>query len=165
MKKIIFISLVWIQALYLQAQSNPTIDRPIKQCISKNQDKVSRIKPDFSIGAWLGRVIENCDKLKASSGKGGGQQVMTLLELEKDLDDLLALADDCPSLKKVKPELEEMKKIYTEKTKSETFEMKEDKNNDGVFAEDKELSTFSISRKAAGKIKNQAEKIKKNLKK
>ncbi len=164
MKKI-FICVAFCLTTYaLKAQSNPTIDRPIQQCISENQDKVNRIKPNFSIGSWLGKVSETCDKLKASSGKGGGPQVMSLLEMEKDLDELIVLADNCPALSKAKPELTEMKKIYTEKTKSETFKMKDDKNNDGMFDDDKELSTFSLSRKSAGKIKSQAEKVRKILK-
>lgn len=164
MKKTIVFLLFCAISSTIIAQSNPTMDRPIQQCISKNQDKVNRIKPNFSIGSWLGKVSETCDKLKATSGKGGGPQVMSLLEMEKDLDELIILSASCPALEKVKNELNEMKKIYTEKTKSETFEMKEDKNNDGLFAEDKELSTFSLSRKAGGKIKSQAEKIRKILK-
>lgn len=164
MKKI-FICILFCATLnVVLAQSNPTIDRPIQQCISKNQDQVNRLKPNFSIGSWLGKVSETCDKLKATSGKGGGPQVMSLLEMEKDLDELIVLSASCPALEKVKKELDEMKKIYTDKTKSETFEIKEDKNNDGLFAEDKELSTFSLSRKSAGKIKNHAEKIRKILK-
>ncbi|TAE73179.1 MAG: hypothetical protein EAZ85_07745 [Bacteroidetes bacterium] len=165
MKKI-FICITFCIATYtLNAQSNPAMDRPIQQCISQNQDKVNRLKPNFSIGSWLGKVSETCDKLKATTGKGGGPQVISLLEMEKDLDELIILADNCPALSKVKAEMDEMKKIYTEKTKSETFKMKDDKNSDGLFDDDKELSTFSLSRKSAGKIKNQAEKIRKMLKK
>lgn len=165
MKNLLIPFIFLLIALQATAQSNPQMDRPIQQCITEQKDKVQVLQGNFSIGSWLGKLIENCDKLQASSGKGGGPQVVTLLKMEKELDDLLAIADGCPTLKNedVKTLLTEMKKIYAEKQKVETF--KRDADDDGLFDDDKELTTMSLSRPSAGKIKSKAEKIKKLLKK
>jgi hypothetical protein len=167
MKKYFFLLIFCLLGFYKSnAQSNPQMDRPIQQCISNNADKISLLKNDFSIGHWLGKMIETCDRLQSTSGKAGGPQVVALLGMEKELDDLIAIADDCEDLKKVKETLLEMKKIYTEKEKVENFKINNQEDNNGnLFEDDKEITTFSLSRPAAGKIKSKAEKIKKALKK
>jgi hypothetical protein len=153
----------------LAAQSDPQMDRPIQQCILQNQDKVSLLKKEFSMGHWLGKLMNNCEKLQGSSGKGGGPHVVTLLEMEKELDELLALSENCKNLSepKVKEALTEMKKVFQEKEKVESFQKgtTNNNNNNTLFDEDDEIITMSLTRGGAGKIKNLAEKIKKNLKK
>jgi hypothetical protein len=166
MKNLFVFTFFLFGSLTAFAQSNPQMDRPIQQCISQNADKVELLKTNFSIGHWLGKLIENCEKLQASSGKGGGPVVIVLLKMEKELDELIAIADDCDDLKKVKVPLEEMKAIFVEKEKVETFKIDDNKKEDSnLFEDDKEITTFSLSRPAAGKIKGKAEKIKKMLKK
>ncbi len=170
MKKIslfILFNLLIISSLI--AQSDPQIDRPIQQCILQNPDKVSLLKKEFSIGHWLGKLISNCEKLQSSSGKAGGPHVVVLLEMEKELDELLVLAENCKNLSdpKVKDNLTEMKKVFQAKEKVETFQKgtTNTENNNTLFDEDDEITTMSITRGGAGKIKNLAEKIKKTLKK
>jgi len=141
------------------------MDRPIQQCITNNTDKVDLLHPNFSMGTWLYKLSEVCERLKDTDGKKGGQYVVSLLEKEKELDELLAIADDCPNLKKVKPDLEEMKKVFAERQKVENFKIKEEKKTtDNVFEEGKDITTMSLPRSAAGKIKKIADKVHKNLK-
>ncbi len=149
---------------HLFAQSNPAIDRPIQQCISKNKDKLENVKPNFSIGHWLTKLAETCDKLESTSGKGGGPQVMALLTMEKELDDLLTIADECPALAKIKDGLVEIKTTYTENKKSDKFTISQE-GKEGDFDTDKDLTTYSIPRSAASKIRKKAEKARKLLKK
>jgi hypothetical protein len=160
-----FIALIFSN---LAAQSDPQMDRPIQQCILQNQDKVSLLKKEFSMGHWLGKLINHCEKLQGSSGKGGGPHVVALLEMEKELDELIALSENCKNLNepKVKETLTEMKKVFQEKEKVETFQKgTSNNNNNTLFDEDDEVTTMSLTRGGAGKIKNLAEKVKKNLKK
>lgn len=147
------------------AQSNPKIDRPVQQCINDNKSKIENLKTDFSIGYWLGKLIENCGKIQASSGRGGGPYVIAVLAMEKELDDLITLSNNCKKLgdPKVKQYLTDMKAIFEEKQEVETFST--DTDNDSLFDDDKEVTTYSLPRSAAGKIKSKAEKIKKLLKK
>ena len=169
MKKIIGILICMMAVNHLIAQSNPQIDRPVQQCISAQSDKIQVIKPNFSIGSWLGKLIQTCENLQATSGKAGGPQVVSLLKMEKELDDLIAIADDCDILKnpEVKQLLTEIKTICTEKQKVENFKTDtgDKAPSDNIFEDDKEITTMTISRPAAGKIKSKAEKIKKILKK
>ncbi len=148
----------------LLAQSNPAIDRPIQQCISKNKDKLENLKPNFSIGHWLTKLAETCDKLESTKGKGGGPQVMALLTMEKELDDLLSIADECPQLTKIKQGLVDIKTTYTENKKSDNFTISQE-GKDGDFDTDKELATYSLPRSAASKIRKKAEKARNLLKK
>lgn len=147
------------------AQSNPKIDRPVQECISNNKDKVANLQSNFSIGSWLGKLISHCDKLQASSGTAGGPLVIAILEMEKDLDDLIAIAGECTLLNtdKIKYSLLEMKKIYQEKQKVDTYKIKEEDADTNLFEDSKELKFLTLPRSAAGKIKNQAEKVKKEL--
>ncbi len=147
------------------AQSNPTLDRPIQQCISANDDKVDLLQANFSMGTWLYKLKEVCERLKDTDGKKGGQYVVRLLEMEKELDEIIIIANDCPTLTKVMPDLQEMKKIFAERQDVKNFKIKEEKKpTDTVFAEDKEISTLSLPRGAASKIKKIAEKVHNNLK-
>ena len=166
MKKITIALLLLVGATGAWAQSNPTLDRPIQQCITQNKDDLSLLPTNFSMGNWLYKLSELCDRLKDTDGKKGGQYVVALLEKEKELDDLLAIADKCPNLTKVKPEMQEMKKVFAERQKVENFKTTEEKKNpnSNMFEEDKEITTMSLPRGAAGKIKGFAEKIHKKLK-
>lgn len=165
MKKIFFTAFL-LSVFFTQifAQSNPAIDRPIQQCISKNKEKLENVKPNFSIGYWLTKLAETCDKLESSKGKGGGPQVMALLTMEKELDDLLLIADECPQLSKIKEGLVEIKKTYTENKKSDSYSISQE-GKDGDFDTDKDLTTYSIPRDAAKKIRKKAEKTRNLLKK
>ncbi len=159
----------WIACLLVTnawAQSNPTMDRPIQQCIAKSQDKIDILPNNFSMGNWLYKLSETCDKLKETEGKKGGNYVVRLLEMEKELDEILVVAEDCPALSKAKPVLQEMKDIFKERQKVENFKVAEDKktNSPNVFEEDKDITTMSLPRGAAGKIKAKAEKVHKMLK-
>lgn len=152
----------------LQAQSNPQMDRPIQQCITEQIDNMQALDPNFSIGYWLGKFVENCEKLQASTGKGGGPQVVALLKMETDLDDLITLADNgCKNLadEKVKTLLKEMKTIYEEKQEVETYKRGQGESNGGLFEEEDELTTMSIPRPTAAKLKAKASKIRKLLEK
>ncbi len=152
----------------LQAQSNPQMDRPIQQCITQQSDDLEVLEPNFSMGYWLGKFVENCEKLQASTGKGGGPQVVALLKMEKDLEELILLADNgCKTLadEKVKTLLKEMKTIYEEKQEVETYKRGQGESNGGLFEEDDELTTMSIPRSTAGKLKTKASKIRKLLEK
>lgn len=168
MKKTISTLFATCFALGVWAQSNPTLDRPIQQCIAKNADKVELLPANFSMGTWLYKLVEVCDKLKETEGKKGGQFVVRLLEFEKELDELLAIADDCPNLLKVKPDLQEIKKIIAERQKVENFKVNtgEKKETENVFDEDKDknITTMSLPRGAASKIKTRAEKVHKMMK-
>jgi hypothetical protein len=163
MKKILSTLFFLFCAVGAWAQSNPTTDRPIQQCISENKDKVELLKSDFSVGHWLYKLMEACDKLNETDGKKGGQYVVRLLEMEKELDDLIALADVCPALQKAKPKMEEMKKIFTEREKVENFKKTEEKkdNSGNMFEDDKEITTMSLPRGAATKIKAKAKEVRK----
>ncbi len=171
MKKYLFTTLLMlsISGLHtLSAQSNPQMDRPIQQCITQNADELEKLSTNFSIGYWLGRFIETCENLQATTGKGGGPQVVSLLAMEAELDELIILSNKgCKNLAdpKVKVLLEEMKTIYQEKQDVETFERGQNKNADNLFEEDDEITTMSISRGAAGKLKSKAAKLKKTLEK
>lgn len=147
----------------LSAQSDPQLDRPIQQCIIDNQENVELLKKEFSMGHWIGKLIENCQKLQSSSGKSGGPHVVALLKMEKELDEMISLADNCEALGKGKDIMLEMKNIFKEKEKVEAF--KRGNSNDNNLFEDDEIITMSLTRNGAGKIKNLAEKLKKNLRK
>lgn len=150
------------------AQTNPKIDRPVQQCIRNAGDKVESIDARFSLGYWLYELARHCTEIQKSTGTGGGPHVVKVLAMEKDLDDLLILAKNCSTLKnpKVKVLLEEMKQVFTEKQKVENYKVGKQENSNNLFGdEEKEITTFSLSRPAAGKIKTKAEKIKKLLKK
>lgn len=166
MKKITSILIALLFATHAWAQSNPTMDRPIQECVKKDKDKLELLQLNFSMGNWLYKLKETCEKLKDTDGKKGGQYVVRLLEMEKELDDLLIVAENCPSLAKVKPLMQEMKAIFKEREKVENFKVGEEKkdNKGNVFEEDKEITTMSLPRGAAGKIKNKAEKIHNMLK-
>jgi hypothetical protein len=154
--------------LSLAAQSNPKMDRPIQQCINNHSQELEKLSSTFSIGYWLGRFVETCENLQASTGKGGGPQVVSLLAMEAELDELILLADKgCEDLadEKVKTLLQEMKTIYQEKQDVETFDRGQNDDSDNLFAEEDEITTMSISRGSAGKLKSKAAKIKKILEK
>jgi hypothetical protein len=150
----------------LSAQSDPQLDRPIQQCIINNPDNAELLKKEFSMGHWIGKLIENCQKLQNSSGKGGGPHVVALLKMEKELDEMITLAEGCEALGKGKEIMLEMKTIFKEKEKVESFKRgNSNTNNDNLFEEDDEIITMSLTRNGAGKIKNLAEKLKKTLRK
>jgi len=148
-----------------QAQSNPKIDRPIQQCINKQADEMQVLKNDFSIGHWLGRLTASCEHLQASSGKGGGKHVIAILEMESALDDLIALSETCPKLsnEKIKGLLLQMKEIYKEKKEVESYDT--DPGSGGLFEDEAEVTTYSLPRASAGKLKKNAGKIRKILQK
>ena len=162
--KISLLLIVWIGLPGLaKAQSNPQLDRPVQQCIRNQAQDLDVLKPNFSMGFWLGKLIENCEKLQKSSGKGGGPQVVAILGKEAALDELIQLADQCDKLGKVKTLLTEMKAIYQEKQKVETYQKGNSSGN--LFDDEDEVTTYSLPREAAKKIKARAEKILKTLKK
>ena len=149
-----------------KSQSNPKIDRPVQQCINDNKDKVQKIDVKFSIGYWLYKLVENCDKLQKTSGRGGGPQVGAILDAEKELDDLIAISEVCGSLNnpKIKTLLQEMKQIYVEKQDVQTYHLDDEETTTGnLFEDDKEVTTMSFPRPAAGKLKSKAEKVRKLL--
>lgn len=160
--------LLVLMSLYLndlQAQSNPKIDRPIQQCINKQAEEMNVLKSDFSIGHWLGRLTASCEHLQESSGKGGGPHVIAILDMEPELDDLISLSANCPKLsdEKVKGLLLEMKEIYQEKKEVESYDT--DPGSGGLFEDEAEVTTYSLPRSAAAKLKKNAEKIRKILQK
>ncbi|GAB4398741.1 MAG: hypothetical protein OHK0053_17890 [Microscillaceae bacterium] len=150
----------------LWAQSNPKIDRPVQQCI-RDLGTEPEMDENFSISFWLGRYIETCENLLATTGTGGGPQVVSLLKMENDLDGLIALAEaGCKSLAdaRIQPLLQEMKTIYQEKAEVESFSKGKKEPEANLFDEDEdELVTQSLSRASAKKLKAAAEKIKKYL--
>lgn len=166
MKKIKGILVALLLTTNAWAQSNPSLDRPIQECVRKDKDKLELLQLNFSMGNWLYKLSETCDKLKETDGKKGGQYVVRLLEMEKELDELLVVAENCPTLAKAKPLMQEMKSIFKEREKVENFKVGEEKkdNKGNVFEEDKEITTMSLPRGAASKIKAKAEKIHKMLK-
>ncbi len=159
-------SFLFLTNFALQAQSNPSVDRPVQKCIDEQEEQVKVLPKDFSIGFWLGQLIRTCEKLQKTSGTGGGPAVVQILEQEDELDDLIAISDNCDILnEKIKTYFQEMKAIYAEKKEVETYKKNPNNNNTNLFGEEDELSTYSLPRNAAGKIKSLALKVKKELKK
>ena len=146
---------------------NPRIDRPVQKCISENNDDLEILPENFSIGHWLGKMIQRCENLQASSGTGGGPNVVALLKMEPELDDLILLSAKCEFLgdEKVKAYFQEMKAIFQEKKEVESYKKNTTNNNTNLFGEEDELETMSLPRSAAKKLKSAAEKVKKTTKK
>lgn len=143
-------------------QSNPQVDRPVKQCVTDNQESLESLPENFSISFWLGGLIESCAKLQKTKGKGGGPIMIAILDKEAELDDLIALSETCGALgeESIQTNLKEMKTFYQEKVE-ETYERKDGGSN--LFGEKSTLTTRSIPRSAAKEIGKRAANIKKAL--
>ncbi|MDX2305594.1 MAG: hypothetical protein NW226_22490 [Microscillaceae bacterium] len=158
----LLVGLPWVSS----AQSDPRIDRPVQKCIDESTEEIKSLPKNFSIGHWLGRMIELSEQIQESTGTGGGPSVVAILKMESELDDLILLSENCEFLSdsKVKTALNEMKTIYQEKKEVETYKKDPQNNNSNLFGEEDELETMSLPRAAAKKLKAAAEEVKKILK-
>lgn len=148
----------------VMSQSNPRMDRPVKQCILDHKASIENLPETFSIGFWLGKLVETVDKLQKTTGKGGGPMIHSILEKEKDLDDLIILSEKCTALSDevVVKNLKEMKAFYQEK-KEETYDRNDGATN--LFGEKSTITTSSLPRSAAKEIRKRALNIRKVLEK
>ncbi|MEO1655688.1 MAG: hypothetical protein AAFU64_19250 [Bacteroidota bacterium] len=157
----LFVLLAGFSLSSAQAQSNPRIDRPVRQCMIDQKDALDHIQPDnYSIGHWLGKLIDNCERLQKSSGSSGGPQVVAILSLEEDLDDMIKIASDCEALQDQKATLEAMKKAYGEK-KVAAYDRQQQSTS--LFDEGSKLETASLPRAAAKELRKNALALKKAL--